>query len=148
MPEETSTRKKVIIGSIIAVVLIGPLAALSDWGMGKFEQKAINGAPEEWAAKMQLRVAGIYGSTLRRTQQREAYMRFLQYFPQHPRRGYAHYMMAVCMERDLGCSRIQARQTYEDFLFTYADDPVFQTNPDWQELVQEAERAVRRLGGS
>jgi hypothetical protein len=146
MPEETSTRKKVIVGSILAVVLIGPLVALSNWGMAKMEDKAISGAPEPWAAKMQLRLAGIYGMTLRRRQQRGAFEKFLKYFPQHPRRGYAKYMIAVCMERDHDCSRVQTAQVYKDFLWEYADDPQFQTNPEWRELVEEAERAVRRLG--
>ncbi|MHC4917651.1 MAG: hypothetical protein ACYTGB_19415 [Planctomycetota bacterium] len=146
MAEETSTRKKVIIGVIVAIVLIGPLVALSGWGMGKMEAKAISGAPEPWAADMQLRLASTYGLTLRRGKQRAAFEKFLKHFPNHPRRGYAKYMIAVCMERDHDCSRVQAAETYKEFLWEYAEDPQFQTNPDWRELVEEAERAVRRLG--
>ena len=118
---------------------------LSDWGMGWLEDTAVENAPKDWAASLQLKCASTYGLTLRRTQQREAFKTFLKYFPKHPRCGYAKFMIAVSMEKDHEFSKRQAAQAYQDFLDIYAMDPVFRAQPDSQEYINEAARAVQRL---
>jgi outer membrane protein assembly factor BamD (BamD/ComL family) len=148
MAMDKETRKKWIIGVIIAVILIVPLLLLSNWGLGMFEGYAVENSTEEWAANMQLNCAKLYGITLRGEKEIEAYERFYKHFTTHPKRGYAKYMVAVCIERDIERSRGQAIRAYEDFLDEFEDDPVFQRLPDWQMYVQEAERAIFRIQNS
>ncbi len=145
MPEETSRRKKIIVVAIILAVLILPLALLSNWGMEWLEGKAVESAPEDWAASLQLKCASAYGLTLRRTQRRAALETFLKYFPRHPRCGYAKFMIAVSMEKDHEYSKRHAARAYQEFLDLYANDPVFRAQPDSQGYIDEAVRAVHRL---
>ena len=145
MAEEPSRRKQIIIVAIILTVLIVPLALLSNWGMEWMEGKAVASAPEEWGASLQLKCATAYGLTLRRTQRRAALVTFLKYWPKHPRCGYAKFMIAVTMEKDHEFSKRQASDAYQDFLDLYANDPVFRREPDSQEYIDEAVRAIQRL---
>jgi hypothetical protein len=138
-------RKRLIIVCIVALILIGPLVLLSSPGMARLERMAVDNSGKEWAPTLQLRCATTYGWTLRRDKQRQAYETFLRVFTADPRRGYAKYMIAVCMERDHSCSKVQTRDAYEDFLYEYENDAAFQTLPEWRHYVNEAERALDRL---
>ncbi len=145
MAEESSTRKKVIVVIAILVALIAPLALLSNWGLAWVEGKALADAPEDWGASLQLKCATAYGLTLRPEERRAALETFLKHWPQHPRRGYAKFQIAVIMEKDHEVSKRQAAEAYEEFLYQYANDPVFKIQPDAKAMIQEAQRAVKRL---
>jgi outer membrane protein assembly factor BamD (BamD/ComL family) len=84
-------------------------------------------------------VGDFYGVTLRPGSQKRVCERFLETFTTHPKRGYAKYTIATCIERDLDKSRASARDAYYEFLEQYGQDP------NSQEYVKEAERAILRL---
>jgi hypothetical protein len=138
-------RRKVVLAVLAIVLVVLPLVALSPWGMSVMEDYAIRRSDREWAARMHIGLADVYGWTLQRKSQKAAYGRFLENFQNRPERGYAKYMLAWCMEREHEASRHGSKEAYEDFLDEYAEDPLFQTFPDWQYYVQEAERAIDRL---
>lgn len=145
MSEEASTRKKVIVVIVILTVLITPLALLSNWGLTWVEGKALADAPGDWGASLQLKCATAYGMTLRSEERSAALKTFLKHWPKHPRCGYAKFQIAVIMEKDHDVSKRQAAEAYEEFLYQFAQDPVFRTQPDAQDMIQEAQRAVQRL---
>jgi len=133
------SRKKTILIAVLVLVILAPLLLFSNWGMAMIENLACRSAPKEWAASLQLKCAQIYGVSLRSKKQLQALSRFLDTFPKHPRRGYARYMIAVCLERDLEVSGDVTIQAYGDFLDEFGDDP------NSREYVPEAEQAIRRL---
>jgi len=141
--DPVSKKKKLVI-ALLALALILPLFMISSWGLGILESIALNHAPAEWAASLDLRVADFYGMTLRSDNQKEVCEKFLATFPSHPRTWYAKYSIATCIERDLDASRPAARRAYEDFLNEYG------YVPEWnvpEEYVEKARKAVARLKG-
>lgn len=142
---DPARRRKVIFVSVLAAVVLLPLIALSPPGMTFLENYAVNHAGREWAGSLQLDLAEAYGFTLRRAEQQAAFQRFLDNFPDRCERGYAKYMIAECMEKENRVSKRASLEAYEDFLDEYAEDPLFQTYPDWQYYVTEAERAIDRI---
>ena len=141
-------KKKWIYAVVIAVVLIGPLVLISNFGLGKIEKKAIANRQKPWAAKTMMNVARIYGLTLRKKQERKVYEDFLKYFKGHPLCGVAKYKIAVAIENDLQLSREMAVRAYEDFLDEYEDDPAFMTVEGYKDYIREAERAIDRILGT
>ncbi len=139
------TRKKLIIGIIIAMVLFGPLLLVSSPVMEYGEDCAVENASEEWAADLMLQCAEVYGYTLRAESELACYRRFYEKFENSPRRGYAKYMIAACMEKDHDLSKLHTVQAYEDFIEEFQSDEAFQTLPDWQFYLDEADRAIQRL---
>lgn len=138
-------RRNLIIGITVGVVLIVPLATFSPWGMARLERLAVENVDKSWAPGLQLNCAWIYGMTLRRDEEREAYATFYSTFTTDPRRGYAKYMVAVCLDRDYRQSRRATVTAYNEFLDDFEDDPTFQTLPKWREYVNNAKEAVERL---
>lgn len=136
------SRKDKLLLALLAAAVVFPIALLSNWGMVRLENMACRNAPSRWAASLQLKLAGIYGLTLRRQSQRNAYQRFVKSFPGHPRRGYAKYRIAVILDNDTDVTKDRTIQAYEDFLVEFENDP------NSAEYVPEAERALRRLRGN
>jgi hypothetical protein len=144
---EVSRKKKVGI-ALLLLALIFPLFMASNWGLGMLErialnhaqeQIAINQPPPDWTASLDLGVADFYGVTLRAEKQKEVCERFLQTFTRHPRRGYAKFSIATCIERDTRAAKHHAQDAYQEFLDEYGDDP------NSREYVEEAQRILVRL---
>ncbi len=142
---DPGSRKRLIVISIIGCVLFGPLLALSSPVMGMIEEHAQKSEDKKWGASLQLKCAYIYGITLRTDEQINAYRKFYEVFKDDPHRGYAKFMVAFCMEKDLNFSRSGTVREYEDFIFEFQNDPAFQTLPDWRLYLEEADRAINRI---
>jgi hypothetical protein len=140
-------RKFVIILVIVALVLIGPLTLLSPWGLAHLEGVVQNNLDKPWAPTLQLRCAAAYGYTLQKDSERAAYETFYktEAFKSDPRRGYAKFMVALCLDRDFRNSRHAAANAYQDFLDEFEYDEIFHQYPEWQKYVQDARSAVERL---
>jgi hypothetical protein len=54
-------------------------------------------------------------------------------------------MIAVCMEKRQDSSKADTIAAYEEFIYEFQNDPAFQTLPDWEGYLNEAERAIDRL---
>jgi hypothetical protein len=109
------------------------------------EGHARKSTDKKWGASLQLKCAYVYGITLRPDEQISAYKKFYEIFKDDPRRGYAKFMIASCMEKNLNYSRSGTVREYEDFIDEFQDDPVFQTLPDWRKHLDEADRAIERI---
>jgi hypothetical protein len=105
----------------------------------------VRNSSKSWAGSLQLWCADGYAWTLRRDRERQAYETFYKEFTTDPRRGYAKFMMAACLDRGYQESKRAAAEAYEDFLEEFEDDELFHTLPDWQEYVRDAKRAIERL---
>jgi hypothetical protein len=145
------TRKKKFGIVVVVLMLLVPLFMASNWGLGMLEhialnhaqkQMASNQAPANWAASLDLGVADFYGVSLRVDKQKEVCERFLQTFKSHPRRGYAKFCIATCIERDTHAAKHHAIEAYEEFVGEYADDA------NSREYVEEAQRILVRLKNS
>ena len=66
-------RRALIIAITVGAILIGPLAALSPWGMDELEALAVRNSSKSWAGSLQLWCADGYAWTLRRDRERQAY---------------------------------------------------------------------------
>jgi hypothetical protein len=138
MAGEISRKKKLSI-ALLVVALALPLFMASNWGLGMLESLALSNAPSDWAASLDLGVADFYGISLRVDKQKEVCENFLRTFKEHPRRAYAAYTVATCVEREVGLPNSYGRKAYEDFIDEYDDDP------NAKEYIEEARRAIVRL---
>jgi hypothetical protein len=138
---EMSRKKKFGI-ALLVVALLLPLFMASNWGLGILEGIAVDHAPADWAASLDLGVADFYGVSLRPGKQKEVCEAFLQAFPSHPRRCYAKFSIATCVERDIELGKHHARAAYEEFIDEYDVEP---KTEEQKELVDEANRAIVRL---
>ena len=138
MAGEISRKKKLSI-ALLVVALALPLFMASNWGLGMLEDFALSHAPADWAASLDLKVAAFYGASLRADKQKEVYENFVATFTQHPKRGYAAYRSATCVERQVGLTDSHSIAAYQEFIDKYGDDP------NSTEYVEEALKAIKHL---
>ncbi len=136
---EGNTRKKKVGIALLVLALLLPLFLGSSLGLGMLEDYALKHAPEDWAASLDMKVAGFYGITLRSEAQKGVCERFLQTFTTDRRRGYAKFCIARCIQKDPNTANHHILAAYEEFLNEYYDDP------NSQEYVKEAERAIASI---
>ena len=132
------------IAAIVFFIIV-PMFLLSSWGVRSMEDYACARPHKTWAASLQLKCAWVYGITLRSTRQQAAYQRFYDTFPNHPRRGFSKYMLAVCLEKNINVARNVAQDAYWDFLDEFETDEIFAQDPESVELINAAKKAVDRL---
>jgi len=139
-------RKRLIVGIVIAIALFGPLLLISGPVMSWAEDHAVENRSEEWAADLMMRCAKVYAWTLRPGSELACYERMYAEFAESRWRGYAKFMIASCMEKDHDRSKQRTADAYEDFILEFQNDEKFQTLPEWQYYLDEADRAIQRLG--
>jgi hypothetical protein len=140
MPVE---RKKVAIGIGIGLAILIPVFMATGWGLSILSSIACRNAPSGWAASLQLGVADFYSVSLRLDEAKESYDKFYDTFKTHPRRYYAKYRAAMCLEKNVDAPRNAAIEAYQAFIEEFGGE----ANPseELKELLQKAEKSISVL---
>jgi tetratricopeptide (TPR) repeat protein len=130
------TWKKYLIAAIIFVIILAtPLVMMSNPMMDVWQTKVDGNPPEnKW---LQMAIANVCYKTWRPERAADAYLKYMQYYPDDPQYPYAWIRYAQSLEE---CHQNRlAEENYQLFLDTYLE------RSEFNEYLDEAHRGLKRV---
>lgn len=114
-------RKHGVILGIVIIILLSPIFLISSNMMDIYQERIDENPKTDFHRWLQMKSADICAKTLRPGMAAERYRKFMEHYPDDPRRAYALFQFANALEDDEKTA--DALAIYAQYIEEYPDGP-------------------------